>query len=1051
MTLPRHLPKKVLVIGSGPIVIGQAAEFDYSGTQCCKALKEEGIEVLLVNSNPATIQTDFEFADRIYVEPLREETVALILEKEKPDALIPTMAGQTGLNLAVALKPILEKLKVQVLGTSIETIYLAEDREKFRDLMKKIGEPVPESMQVKSATEAKEALKKLGLPLIIRPDFALGGTGSGIVREEKDFLPMVERALQASGTHSALLEKSLEGLAELEYEVVRDAEDNCITICNMENLDPMGVHTGESIVVAPSQTLTDKEYHFLRAASIKIVRALGVVGACNIQFALDQRKGGYWVVEVNPRTSRSSALASKATGYPIARVATKIALGYRLHEIENQITGKSAAFEPALDYVVLKIPKWPFEKLRASRGIGTMMRSTGEVMAIARSFEECLQKALRSLELRVFTKFNFDNPEELQRWLQPNELRLLAMKELLAQGRRTVEQLARETRIHPWFLERLEHVAKTEKALTSLKADTEGFQQLKQAKHLGFSDYDISAASGISTSTLRFLRKQQNLAPVFKMVDTCSAEFPALTPYYYSSFDGEDESQLLPPQKKRKVAILGSGPIRIGQGIEFDYCTVHAVLALKEKGFETLVINNNPETVSTDFDIADKLYFEPLATEDVLHVLEKEGGVEGVLVQFGGQTAVNLALPLHENHIPILGTSIDAIDASQNRKRFKRLMQQLRIPIVESGTAFSREEALGISRSISYPLLVRPSYVLGGRAMEIVYDESQLLNIVDEALFVSGNYAIVMDRFLEDAVELDVDALSDGLQTKIAGIMEQIEEAGVHSGDSSCVIPTRRVSEEALAKIRTYTKAICRSLKIVGLVNIQLAVKGDDVYVLEVNPRASRTIPYLSKATGVPLAKIAACVQVGEKLSAYFDDFDHELVPPKGFFAVKVPVFPFYRFPQVDPVLSPEMKSTGEVMAIAPSFEEAFLKAQLAAGHSFGKTVLVGNCGKWGKSISNAFREAGMKVISGLSVSEAVKQVRDGTVSLVVDGIRSRTSLATPPEIRKMAVQKKVPCFTSAYAALTLAKCLKKVRRLPSPISLNELHDGKPVLSKASS
>ncbi|MBU1197545.1 carbamoyl-phosphate synthase large subunit [Candidatus Micrarchaeota archaeon] len=1038
--MKKTVPKNVLVIGSGPIVIGQAAEFDYSGTQCCKALKEEGVRIILVNSNPATIQTDFEFADKIYIEPLTKETLTRVIEKEKPEAMIATMAGQTGLNLAIELKEVLKKHGITLLGTSIETIQLAEDREQFQALMKRIKEPVPPSQRCTSLEQARGALKKLGLPLIIRPDFTLGGTGSGIVHRDEEFEPAVLRALELSATRSALIERSLEGLAEFEYEVIRDAEDNCITICNMENLDAMGVHTGESMVVAPSQTLTDKEYHFLRASAIKIVRALGVRGACNIQFALNQKNGEYWIIEVNPRTSRSSALASKATGYPIARVATKIALGYSLHEIENRMTGQSAAFEPSLDYVVLKIPKWPFDKLRAQRGLGTQMKSTGEVMAIERSFEACLHKAMHSLEMQVKTDFRFDDEKTINEWLQPNELRLLAIQELLSTRRMSVSEIAKRTMIHPWFIERIERVARMENELKRLKADEPGMALMHRAKQDGFSDQDISRLSGLSTSSIRFFRNQHHMTPVFKMVDTCSAEFPAKTPYYYSSYDALDESQILVKKKRRKIAILGSGPIRIGQGIEFDYCSVHAVLALKEKGFETLIINNNPETVSTDFDIADKLYFEPLTTENVLHVLQRDP-VEGVLVQFGGQTAVNLALPLHENGINVLGTSISDIDASQNRKRFKNVMQRLRIPTVESGTAFTREEAVGIARGISYPLLVRPSYVLGGRAMEIVYDESQLLDVVDEALFVSGNYAILMDRFLEDAIEVDVDALADGTHTKLAGIMEQIEEAGVHSGDSSCVLPTVRISKEAMKKIRRFTIDICRSFHILGLVNIQMAVKGDAVYVLEVNPRASRTIPFLSKATGIPLAKIAASIQVGGKLTEYFKDFDRELIPPKGYYAVKAPVFPFRKFADVDPVLSPEMKSTGEVMGVAPTFEEAFLKAMSAAGHSFGPTVYIGSCGKWRKALVNAFREAGIRVLPAWSPEEALTHLRNGEISFIIDGIRSRSNARSDSALRREAVQRGLPVLTSAYLALQLARSMRVVRSPFSLVSLNALHD----------
>ncbi|MFH1106928.1 MAG: carbamoyl-phosphate synthase large subunit [Candidatus Micrarchaeota archaeon] len=1036
--------KKVLVIGSGPIVIGQAAEFDYSGTQCCRALKEEGVEVVLVNSNPATIQTDFEFADRIYIEPLTRETVEAVIERERPDGVIATMAGQTGLNLAVQLRPAFEKFGVRVLGTPIESIELAENREKFAELVRRMGEPIPASGRAESLEEARSVLAEIGLPVIIRPDYCLGGTGTAIVHEEKEFDAAAAKALDASGTHSVLIERSLEGLAELEYEVVRDGSDNCITVCNMENLDPMGVHTGESIVVAPSQTLSDREYHLLRASAIRIIRALGVQGACNIQFALDQKSGEYFIVEVNPRTSRSSALASKATGYPIARIATKIALGYSLGEIENRITGKSAAFEPALDYCVVKVPKWPFEKLRVPRSIGTQMKSTGEVMAIGRSFEEALNKAQNSLEQSVKQLPALESDDEVSRWLRPNEWRLLVIRELLRSGRLAPAEVSKRTGIHPWFVGKLALLVAMERALESSQIGSEKFLSLlSEAKRLGFSDAQVASVCGTSAENVSFLRKRSGLSPVYKMVDTCAAEFPALTPYYYSTFEAEDESQSLERKASRKVVILGSGPIRIGQGIEFDYCTVHAVMALRGLGYETVVVNNNPETVSTDFDVAGKLYFEPLSAEHVLSVLEREAGVEGVVVQFGGQTAVNLALPLSRSGVRVLGTSVESIDRSQDRKRFKSLLRKLKIPAIESAVAFSREEALEISGSMAFPLLVRPSYVLGGRAMEIVYDAKHLSSVVDEAIFVSGNYAIILDRFLEDAIEIDVDALCDGTRVKIAGIMEQVEEAGVHSGDSCCVIPPVRVSAGALAKVAAYTRMLCTELGIVGLVNIQMAVQGDEVYVLEVNPRASRTVPYLSKATGVPIAKIAACLQVGRVLDEFFDDLDSPLAPPPGFFAVKAPVFPFSRFPEADPVLSPEMKSTGEVMGLGSTFEEAFLKAMRAAGNAFGRAAYVGECGKWRKSITNAFKSAGIQVFEG-SVAEGAKLVREGRVSFVVDGIRSAAG-RSPPDARKAAVAKGIPCITGAFAAIAIARALAKAKPC-GVLALNDLPH-KPIKS----
>ncbi len=1024
-------------------------KFDYSGTQCCKGLKEEGVEVVLVNSNPATIQTDFEFADRIYIEPLIPETLEKIIRIEKPHGIIATMAGQTGLNLATNLKRIFEECKIEVLGTSVETIQLAEDREKFAKLMNQINEPTPKSKRAANMPEAKLALKEIGLPMIVRSDFSLGGSGSAIIREERDFEDAIENALNLSGTHSCLLEQCVEGLAELEYEVIRDSADNCITVCNMENIDAMGVHTGESIVVAPSQTLSDKEYHLLRKVAIKVVRALKVKGACNIQFALDRDSGKYYIIEVNPRTSRSSALASKATGYPIAWVATKIALGFKLNEIQNKITGKSAAFEPALDYAVVKIPKWPFDKLYAKKALGTQMKSTGEVMAIGRNFEEALQKAIRSLELKQKIEFNLDDGKELEILLQPNELRLFAIKDILRKRKMNIDEICAYSKINRWFLRKLEKIVRTEEALENYDpTKPESLQLLYEAKRAGFSDTQISKFASTSADSISFIRKQKDISAAFKMVDTCASEFAALTPYYYSTYEREDESQILSAEKKpaKKVIILGAGPIRIGQGVEFDYCTVHAVLELRQLGYESIIINNNPETVSTDFDVSSKLYFEPLTAENVLNVIKKEGEVEGVVVQFGGQTAVNLSLPLSENGIKILGTSVASIDASQNRKRFKALMQKLKIPLVESGVAFSKEEAIEIGRSISFPLLIRPSYVLGGRAMHIVYDEVQLLKKVDEAIYISGNYAIIMDRFLEDAIEVDVDVLCDSQNVKIAGIMEQIEEAGIHSGDSSCVIPTIRISKEALGKIREYTKKICLELEMIGLANIQMAVRGDDVYVLEVNPRASRTIPYLSKATGKPIAKIAAALQVGRKLDEYFNDFEKELIPKENYFAVKVPVFPFIKFKDVDPVLGPEMKSTGEVMGIANSFEEAYLKALIAAGNKFGDSVLLGSCGKWKKILKENFSAAGKKIFDSEKIpqKEIMGLIKGKKISLIVDGIRSGmkndAAVSESELVRKVAIQRGIPVCTSYFSALKIAQALAKLKESSlEPIALNEL------------
>ncbi len=1016
-------------------------KFDYSGTQACRAIREEGIKVVLVNSNPATIQTDLDTADVVYIEPLVPRVVERIIEKEKPDGVIATMAGQTGLNLAVELREVLAKHRVRVLGPSIETVEMAEDREKFRDEMLRIGEPIPASQRAHSVEEALEIARELRYPLIVRPDYCLGGTGSGIADNEYELREVVERGIAASATKSVLVEQSVAGLAEIEYEVIRDGQDNCITICSMENVDPMGVHTGESIVVAPCQTLSDDDHQMLRAAAIKIIRALGVRGACNIQFALNQQTGEYYVIEVNPRASRSSALASKATGYPIARVATKIALGYSLPEIENEVTGKTACFEPALDYVVLKIPRWPFDKLRLHEKLGTGMKSTGETMAIGRTFEEALQKAVRSLELRS----GYEQQASALHSLEPSELRLFKLKELLAHGK-TVAELARDTRINPWFLEKLRNIAVMEKKLAR-KTDLTR-EDFVEAKRMGFSDVQLASLTGRSLEAVRATRRKLGVKPVYKMVDTCAGEYPALTPYFYSSYESEDESselrQKYEKRKAKKIIILGSGPIRMGQGIEFDYCTVHAVEALRGLGYETVVVNNNPETVSTDFDVSDKLYFEPLTLEDVLAVVETEQEIcrrentalEGVIVQFGGQTAINLALPLHENGVRILGTSVHSIDVTEDRKKFQKLARTIGIPLVESGVAYSRDEAMAIAEYVGYPVLIRPSYVLGGRAMEVVANEEELRERIDEALQVSQGHPIAIDHFIQDGIEIDVDVVGDGRNYCIAGVMEQVEEAGIHSGDSACSLPSRRLSVKALERIREYAIKLCSALKICGVANIQMACKGDDVTVLEVNPRASRTVPFVSKATGVYVAKIAAVAQAaGESILEM--RLGEELKPLMP--AVKAPVFPFNRFPALDPRLGAEMRSTGETMGVGRSFEEAYLKSLLAAGMQPGSNVVIADCGKWAKAIADKFRQAGVEV-SACSNDEATARIAAGKAGLLVSGVGERNGR----QARLEAVHKGVPCITSAFAAIALAESIAKVGRgkeLMPVISLNELEE----------
>jgi len=1006
-------PKKVLLVGSGPIVIGQAAEFDYSGTQCCMALREEGIKVVLVNSNPATIQTDLDTADIVYLEPLTGETIKKIIEKEKPDGFIATMSGQTGLNLAMELRDFLKEKGVKVLGTSIETIELAEDREKFRDLLLKIGEPVPQSLRVKNLDELKKAIEKISLPVILRPDFNLGGMGTMIVEKESEIEENGKSCFASSGSGELLVEKSVAGLCEMEYEVVRDAYDNCITICSMENIDPMGIHTGESVVVAPAQTLSDDDHQKLRSAAIKVVRALGVVGACNIQFALDQQTGDYYVIEVNPRTSRSSALASKATGYPIARIATKLALGYSLIDVENKITGKSAMFEPALDYVVLKVPRWPFDKLGAENKIGTSMRSTGETMAIGRTFEEAYNKALRSIDKRRHKKL-----VSLQELEKPTETRIYDL--LQALKKYSVKEIAFATKINPWFLEKIKNVALVEEELKdNFNEDT-----LEKAKKQALSDVMVSKHSGRSVEVIRFMREKQSLHASFKMVDTCAGEFQALTPYYYSTSDAQNEVE--PGKAKRKIIILGSGPIRIGQGIEFDYCTVHAVAALKEEGFEAIIVNNNPETVSTDFDISSRLYFEPLKIEDVLNVVKQENPIEGIVVQFGGQTSINLVLPLHENKINILGTSVENIDIAEDRKKFKKLMKDLKIPIVESGLAFTEQEAFEIASQVGYPLLIRPSYVLGGRAMHLVHNESQLKEKITEAIDVSEGHPLLIDHFIEDATELDIDLVGDGTKVFVAGVMEQIDEAGIHSGDSACVIPTISISAKAKSKAIEYSKKICLAMEIKGLCNIQMVVKGDEVFVLEVNPRASRTVPFVSKAIGMPIAKIAAKIQAGVMTLEGFPE-----IAESKYFCVKMPVFPFNRFPEIDPVVGAEMKSTGETMGIANNFEEAFGKALLAAGMRFGKSVFIGDCGKWKRLLVQKYSDAGIKVYT--NSHDWRELVEKGEISFVVSFNNEKES-----ELRKKAIAKKIPLVMGAFQAVKIAECINKFKDF-GIISLNEV------------
>ena len=939
--------KRVLVIGSGPIVIGQACEFDYSGTQACKALRAEGLEVILVNSNPATIMTDPEIADRTYVEPLTPEILEKIIERERPQAVLPTVGGQTALNLAVALakQGTLDKYGVELIGASVDAINLAEDRLKFRDAMREIGADVPESRYVGNMENALAAVEELGFPIIIRPSFTLGGVGGGIAYNIEEFRELASRGIDLSPVHEVLLEESVIGWKEFELEVMRDCADNFVVICSIENVDPMGVHTGDSITVAPALTLTDKEYQRMRDLARRIIRRVGVeTGGSNIQFAINPDNGRIIVIEMNPRVSRSSALASKATGFPIAKIAAKLALGYHLDEIPNDITRLTpASFEPTIDYVVVKVPRWAFEKFpRADRTLTTQMKSVGEVMAIGRTVKEAFMKAFASLELgasgllfgdntkRLHTGLTAEEEEgALQRELSvPNDRRMWALFRAFDRGW-TVDEVHELTRIDRWFLVQFSQLVELQRSASLVGLRGISRDMLRTLKRSGFSDRELGPILGADEEAVRNARAEHGLRPAYKRIDTCAAEFESFTPYLYGTYEQECEAD---PTPRQKVVILGSGPNRIGQGIEFDYCCCHAAFALREEGFETVMVNCNPETVSTDYDTVDRLYFEPLTLEDVSAIIAREqeaGGEVSCVVQYGGQTPLKLALPLQAAGIKIIGTSPDSIDLAEDRERFAQLLWDLGIPQAPSGTALTPEEARDVAEKIGFPLVVRPSYVLGGRAMAIVYDMAALDRYMIAAVSVSPGHPILIDKFLEDAVELDVDAVSDATGAVIiGGIMEHIEEAGIHSGDSSCVIPPYKVIDRHVATIRDYTRRIARALKVVGLMNTQFAIKDDVIYVLEVNPRASRTVPYLSKATGVPLAKVAARVMIGRTLEQLGLTEDLEV---SGFF-VKTPVFPFVRFPGVDTILGPEMKSTGEVMGGAPSFGMAFAKAQIGAG-----------------------------------------------------------------------------------------------------------------------
>ena len=1040
--------KKVLVIGSGPIQIGQAAEFDFSGSQACRALREEGVEVVLVNSNPATIMTDFEMADVIYIEPLVADVVAKIVEKERPDGILAGLGGQTALNMTAELAElgVLSKYDVKVLGTPLEAIYDAEDRERFKQTMERINEPIPRGVTVNSVAEAEEVVGELGLPLIIRPSYTLGGTGGGIARTLEELRGIVSYGLQVSRIHQVLVEESVLGWKEIEYEVMRDAKDTCITICNMENLDAMGIHTGESIVVTPTQTLTDEEHQMLRSAAIKIIRALRVEGGCNIQLAL--KEGSYRVIEVNPRVSRSSALASKATGYPIARVAAKIAIGLHLDEIRNDVTEETpASFEPAIDYVVVKIPRWPFDKFpNADRTLTTSMKSTGEVMAIGRTFEEALQKAIRSLDIDKDFGAGYEHwsEEELKHLLEiPTDDRIFAIYEALKRDV-SIKEIAELSCIDPFFIKKIEKIVQQE---ARLKENPGG--NLRKAKRMGFTDERIASLTGRSREEISDLRREKDTIPTYKMVDTCAAEFEAKTPYFYSSYEQECE---LKPSARKKVLIIGAGPIRIGQGIEFDYCTVHAVKALKEEGIEAHIINNNPETVSTDYDTSDKLFFEPLTLEDVMNVIEKEN-YDGVMVQFGGQTSVNLAVPLKKElerlgaKTIIMGTDPENMDMAEDRERFSKFLLRLQIPQADSGYATTLEGAKEVVSRIGFPVLVRPSYVLGGRAMEIVYDAEELIRYMREAVRVSKEKPVLIDKFLEKATEIDVDAVCDGEEVLIGAIMEHIEEAGVHSGDSACVIPPQSLSMGVIETVRDYTRRIALGLQIQGLLNLQMAVKDDVVYVLEVNPRSSRTIPFVAKATRLPLAKLAAKVMLGHKLK----DLEVKEVE-LGHVAVKEVVLPFLKFTGVDTILGPEMKSTGEVMGIDDEFDKAFFKSELAADNPLplevGSTVFISVCKEDREvigDVAHELKKAGLSIVGTEGTVECLRQcgidakklrkLQEGSpnviemmhsqeIKLVINTPTDKQSYKDGYQIRRACIELGIPYITTMQAAKAAASAI---------------------------
>ncbi|HKC44836.1 MAG TPA: carbamoyl-phosphate synthase large subunit [Burkholderiales bacterium] len=1057
--------KSVLIIGAGPIIIGQACEFDYSGAQACKALKAEGYRVILVNSNPATIMTDPEMADVTYVEPITWQVLEAIIAKERPDALLLTMGGQTGLNCALDLARhgVLEKHRVEMIGATRAAIDKAEDREQFKLAMRRIGLECPRSSLAHSLEEALQVQGAIGYPVVIRPSFTLGGSGGGIAYNREEFVAICERGLEASPTHELLIEESALGWKEFEMEVVRDRRDNCIIVCSIENLDPMGVHTGDSITVAPAQTLTDKEYQRMRDASIAVLREIGVdTGGSNVQFAISPADGRMVVIEMNPRVSRSSALASKATGFPIAKVAAKLAVGYTLDELANEITGGAtpASFEPTIDYVVTKVPRFAFEKFpQANTRLTTQMKSVGEVMAIGRTFQESLQKALRGLEVGA------DGLDERTADLEaidaelgdPGPDRIWFVADAFRRGM-TLDEIQRATQIDPWFLAEIEDLVRRERSLAGRLLGSLAKEELVDLKSRGFSDRRLGKLLGTTGDAVRAHRHAVGVRPVFKRVDTCAAEFATRTAYMYSTYEEECEAA---PTDRRKIMVLGGGPNRIGQGIEFDYCCVHAALALREDGFETIMVNCNPETVSTDYDTSDRLYFEPLTLEDVLEIVAKEKPL-GVIVQYGGQTPLKLARDLERNGVPIIGTTPEMIDVAEDRERFQRLLTELGLRQPANRTARTEPEALRLAHEIGYPLVVRPSYVLGGRAMEIVHEQRDLERYMREAVKVSNDSPVLLDRFLNDATEVDVDAVSDGGQVLIGGIMEHIEQAGVHSGDSACSLPPFSLAREVQGELRRQTVKLAHALNVVGLMNVQYAIQGGTVYVLEVNPRASRTVPYVSKATGLALAKVAARCMVGQSLAA--QGVRDEVIPP--YYAVKEAVFPFIKFPGVDTILGPEMKSTGEVMGVGESFGEAFVKSQLAAGVRLPRRgrafISVRDADKAGAvEVARGLHDLGFALVAtrgtaaaiaaqGLPVAtvnkvaegrpHVVDMIKNGEIDLIVNTVdEKRTAISDSRSIRTTAVQQRITYYTTIAGARAACAGLRHLESLV-PYDLQGLH-----------